>query len=461
MSKLYHKVTRQPPEASPEELSAEIEAFLASCRSPSVLEFGEEVIPLRPSQYALEIRSGRLWVDVWHENRSLCRRILSIENRAIGTLDCTVHRFGGAPGKLSFLDLDRPQSGHKTLSGHRHSFGEQFRRMLFRQFPGWEIETLSSSMDLRRSLSPIFPRARVTKANQQIAAMACPDMQDEGTLLTFALIWFDYVQAHPRHTGSVTRLCLFLPEEAGRLTAHRLRWLNRETTNPCMFRFNSHGSAGEVDPDDLGNLDTRLIPPVPPPDAPAISPAVAASFLHSPPEQTSERWLEFAVRSALNLIDASLLESPIHGQVLTFAAADRDIIDLLAASASGGLAVIELKTVEDIHLPIQALDYWMRIMWHSERGELGPLFPAVALSKAPPRLLLIAPALSFHPTTTTVLRYFSPRIDVERVGLNSEWQRGLRVVLRLSGANDPQSHGSSYGYTRSSQHQEGYLKPES
>src|SRR5690242_5513911 len=48
-----------------------------------------------------------------------------------------------------------------------------------------------------------------------------------------------------------------------------------------------------------------------------------------------ERWLESAVRSNLPIIDASLLQSPVHGQVLTFAAGDRDLIDLLAVSSSG------------------------------------------------------------------------------------------------------------------------------
>ena len=55
-----------------------------------------------------------------------------------------------------------------------------------------------------------------------------------------------------------TSLCLFLGEDAGTLTAHRLRWLAAETLRPRVFRFNAHGSAGEVDPRDLGNLDTRV-----------------------------------------------------------------------------------------------------------------------------------------------------------------------------------------------------------
>jgi len=62
----------------------------------------------------------------------------------------------------------------------------------------------------------------------------------------------------------------------------------------------------------------------------------------------------------------------------------------------------------------------------------------VALSPAPPRLLLIAPALAFHPTTETILRYFRPEVEVERIGLGLEWRRELRVVFRARGAERPE-----------------------
>ena len=156
----------------------------------------------------------------------------------------------------------------------------------------------------------------------------------------------------------------------------------------------------------------------------------------------AERSLELAVRANLAAVDPSLQPNPIHGQVLAFAAGDRDLIDLLAVSSRGHLAVIELKVSEDIHLPLQALDYWMRITWHAQRGELQHLFPCTPLEQRPPRLLLVAPAISFHPSNATILRYFSPEIEVERVGVSSEWQRHFKVVLRLSGAQAPISHGS-------------------
>jgi hypothetical protein len=355
-------------------------------------------------------------------------------------LDCTVHRFGGKPGKLTFLDLDRPQTAHKALAGARQNFTEQFRRMLSRQFPGWEISTLSCGMDLQRSFSPVFPRARLVRGHHQIAALACPDLQNESAMLTFALIWHSHLHTH-RREGAHTSLCLFLPDTAGNLTAHRLHWLTGCPIDAHLFRFNAHGSAGEVDPQDLGNLQTRVAPRYQ--DVAFNSDATIAATPQAPAIAPPERLLESSLRLNLATIHASLQDKPVYGQVLTFAAGDRDIIDLLAVSSSGRLAILELKASEDIHLPIQALDYWMRIRWHAQRGELKHLFPGISIDGASPHLLLVAPAMCFHPSNATVLEYFSPDVDVERVGVNSNWRHNLKVVLRLKGADAPISHRSS------------------
>ena len=82
----------------------------------------------------------------------------------------------------------------------------------------------------------------------------------------------------------------------------------------------------------------------------------------------------------------------------------------------------------------------MRVKWHLDRGEFSAhgYFPGVALRSDPPRLLLVSPCLDFHPTTETILSFFSPLIDVERIGLGVEWRRELNVMFRLTGAQQPQ-----------------------
>ncbi|HEY1217003.1 MAG TPA: hypothetical protein VGE93_25540, partial [Bryobacteraceae bacterium] len=235
------------------------------------------------------------------------------------------------------------------------------------------------------------------------------------------------------HSEILRQLCIFLPDNAGTLTAQRLRWLTGRDVTVRLFRFNAHGSAGEVDSQDLGNLDTRVS---------RTGSGETKLDRGEPAAATPERTLEIQIRSGVEAIDATLRAKPVHGQVLTFSAGDRDLIDLLAVSVTGGLAVLELKVTEDIHLPLQALDYWMRVAWHARKGELNHLFPGIPLDSKPPRLLLIAPAMSFHSTNATVLSYFSPGIEVERIGINEGWRQGVRVVMRLKGADSPISHGS-------------------
>ena len=156
-------------------------------------------------------------------------------------------------------------------------------------------------------------------------------------------------------------------------------------------------------------------------------------------QRNPEAWLESQVRNNVEEIDARLLPAPVYGQVPAFAGGDRDMIDLLAVERSGRLAVLELKASQDLHLPLQALDYWMRVAWHAGRGEFTSLgyFPGVPLRTERPRLLLIAPSLDFHPTSEAILRYFSPQVEVERVGLGVEWRKRVEVMFRFRGADQP------------------------
>jgi hypothetical protein len=153
-------------------------------------------------------------------------------------------------------------------------------------------------------------------------------------------------------------------------------------------------------------------------------------------QASPEQWIESQVRGALLDVDASLSPLPLYGQVPAFAGGERGVIDLLAVETSGRLVVLELKASEDIHLPLQALDYWMRVKWHADREEFtkGGYFPGITLLRKTPRMLLIAPALSFHPTSGIILGYFSHVIDVERMGIAMDWRSSLQVVFRLRGS---------------------------
>ncbi len=145
-----------------------------------------------------------------------------------------------------------------------------------------------------------------------------------------------------------------------------------------------------------------------------------------------ERWLESLVVGDVSMVDGRLEPSRLYSQVPAFSACDRAMIDVLTTTHAGRLAVVELKADEDIHLPLQGLDYWSRVEWHHGRGEFPRFgyFEGRELSAEKPLLFLVAPALHVHPATDTLLRYFSPEIEWEFVGIDERWREEVRVVFR-------------------------------
>jgi hypothetical protein len=146
----------------------------------------------------------------------------------------------------------------------------------------------------------------------------------------------------------------------------------------------------------------------------------------------SERWLESLITGDVSVIDERLEASVLYSQVPAFSASDRVMIDVLTTTREGRLAVVELKADEDIHLPLQGLDYWARVEWHHARGEFPRFgyFGGRELSSQKPLLFLVAPALHVHPATDTLLRYISPEIEWTFAGIDERWREQVKVVFR-------------------------------
>lgn len=152
-----------------------------------------------------------------------------------------------------------------------------------------------------------------------------------------------------------------------------------------------------------------------------------------------ERWLESLVVGDVCVIDERLESREVYSQVPAFSAGDRAMIDVLTRTHEGRLAVVELKADEDIHLPLQGLDYWSRVGWHHARGEFGRFgyFAGSELSLEAPLLYLVAPSLHVHPTTDALVRYISPEIEWEFVGIDEHWREGVKVVFRKRSEKRP------------------------
>ncbi|HKT70496.1 MAG TPA: hypothetical protein VJP83_13715 [Terriglobales bacterium] len=154
-----------------------------------------------------------------------------------------------------------------------------------------------------------------------------------------------------------------------------------------------------------------------------------------------ERWLESLTIQDVSSLDDRLAPAPVYSQVPAFSAADRAMIDVLAATRDGRLAVVELKADEDIHLPLQGLDYWARVEWHNARGEFSRFgyFPSTELAPGSPLLILVAPAFHIHPATDTLLSFLAPEIEWTLAAIDEHWRDQVRVLFRKrarkSGAN--------------------------
>lgn len=154
-----------------------------------------------------------------------------------------------------------------------------------------------------------------------------------------------------------------------------------------------------------------------------------------------ERWLESELRAGIDKIFPALRRDLLYAQVPALSCGERGMLDLLTLDRNGRLTVIEIKADEDLHLPLQTLDYWIRVRaLNADRQategrtlsafERQGYFDGVPVSELPPRLLLVAPALRIHPANEPVLRYFAPEVEWEMVALGEQWRRELKVIFR-------------------------------
>jgi hypothetical protein len=487
-------------------------AFVAAAKSPTLLEPGEDPFPITRDNFVLSGSGTRPTLECWTTSnyapaRNLVRRIVGIRAVSRAKLQLETERFGGQKGSLSLIDAASPHNATASRQGSRLKYREVFRLSLKRQFPDWRIVELSTEQDLEHSLSPVYPRAFLRKGNAGLAAIgAAEDCFDPDGVLSFGLIWLDYLRKREAKV-TVGGLALFLPIGRESNTCHRVRYLNPQLAKYTVFAYGSGITEELVDPAAYTNFETRLHPfqaasfrarqldlddaadciSLPDgstslrvhgvefarhivgshdstsspnegkllyglerkraagsanfPEIEALSRGLARLRNFDSTDRSNrlylrqpEAWLESQVRTHLDRVDATLRTTSIYEQAPQYAAGDRSILDLLAVDYDGRLCVVEIKASQDIHLPLQALDYWMRVKWHLERGEFSRngYFPGITLrNNDAPRLLLVAPAIEFHPSNETILRFFSSQVTVQRIGIGLEWRRDLRVMFRM------------------------------
>lgn len=161
--------------------------------------------------------------------------------------------------------------------------------------------------------------------------------------------------------------------------------------------------------------------------------AVAGDRRHPFYRLREEAWLESLLRQNIRALDTAFDDRFVYSQIPAWRGDERSVIDLLTVRYEAGqeprLAVIEIKASEDSQLPLQGLDYWLRVEQARLRGEFERrgLFPGIRIAGQSPLLYLVAPRLRFHRSFATVARCLSPQIEAYQVGVNANWRAGVRV----------------------------------
>jgi hypothetical protein len=483
-----------PEPATLEALRNRILDFVAACRQPVLKEEDAEPLAIAPDRFQLQEQNGALLLETWDERRTVARRVIGIRSTDDRGIVLVVRKFGGREGEVVIVDTAmRGAALDRNL--RRKNFRERFRALLARQFPGWTIEKLSSDRDLRRSLSEHYVRALVVRGQSAWAAIGVSEAESETAaagILTDGILWLDLLRTSTAGR-TVSGLCLFVPEKPAVITARRLAFLDPARASYQLFPMPSSDAAetsveplAPLDPANCGNLSTELRPPrltaAVVPDArdrlreiaafpgveeeitpqgelslrfrglevahantvgvtviEASMPKIARIRTPDSPDRRSplytrspERWMESLLKTDVSPLALEVAGSPVYSQILSEAGRSRGIMDLLSITNRGRLVVIELKADEDPRLPLQALDYWMRVRWHLARGDFQQqgFFPGRDISAEPPLLWLVFPAIRQHAANETVLKYFSRQVPVTRLGVNEDWRKGIRVVSR-------------------------------
>ncbi len=510
---------------TPESLSTMVAGFLDGSRAAVVVEDGAVVFDLADAKYCISGEYNKCLVHLWSNERNVVRRVLDAEIKG-ATLRLQVQRMGQSRSTRLDICRDRDQRSTAARRSARVAYGPRLRRALERNFPGWTVVRLTTSMDLERSFGPAYLRGWMRQGQRALAIVGVNEEETQSTVdgaLTCGILWLEACRLAEQERRVVEGLVLVVPKGAAALTKQRMAHLDPAAAKWHLNEFDQReDTLVRLETADRGNVATRLVRAVdenqalarfaasiqrirailPTAEVVVLSLAeisfrccglefAGARMTHDPrtfqlaeeiafgvgPEELvldernesdfadlvrlaaavrrkdgpknhalwrmhPERWLESVAGHNIAALDGRLRTECVYRQVPAFSAADRAMIDVLAMTHGNRLAVIELKADEDIHLPLQGLDYWARVSWHQSRGEFSHFgyFPGQEIAAEKPLLMLVAPALHVHPATDTILRYLSPEIEWELLGIDEHWREELKVVFRKR-ARDVKNQG--------------------
>jgi hypothetical protein len=315
----------------------------------------------------------------------------------------------------------------RSMKVFRHQFQEALANLIKHNFPRVSILKSNSYSNLAYPLSGKYVRVIFNSGASQWHAIAAGPHESQANidgLLSHGLLWREYVRE--RKPAKPVKLILIAPAGKALVLWSRLAWVSGAGRQILLMEMDvAQSSLRYVELSDCGNLDTALTRVHP-------TRSLPESIERQSFRGSAERLLEEVLLEDVSAIDPALNSRFIYPQVPAFLAGDRGMIDILSVTKQGRLAILELKVSEDIEMPMQGLDYWLRVRWHQERGEFqkNGYFPGLELSLYPPLLYFVGPQFRYHDSFPKISKYILPVVPICQVGINENWKEGIMVLKK-------------------------------
>jgi hypothetical protein len=294
------------------------------------------------------------------------------------------------------------------LKIRRRSFQTEIRRALCARFETRNIQRQSLYSDRRHGIGGAYPRFLIGRH-----AVIAVDPEESPTVINgimrAALLWAPLIRRP---------ITAVIPFGQHQTLAARLRVMHKVQKTITWLTWN--GEILQKLEHDGGEPESR------------VRPFVQRERRPSPYFAHAERWLESKLIGAIRDVIPSIDARHIYPQVPSFVGGDRNVIDLLTVTESGRLVVVEIKASPDPDLPFQALDYWIAVERHRIAGDFlkKGYFAGRTLTNQPALLVLVAPLLEYHKTSTRLIGTLPKEVPLLEIGINQTWKREIKVLRR-------------------------------
>jgi len=304
----------------------------------------------------------------------------------------------------------------RSIRVMRHQFQDTLADLVRHNFPRALIRESSTYSNLAYPLSGKYVRVIFDSGTSQWHAIAAGPHESQANidgLLSHGLLWREYFRE--RKHQKPLKLILIAPSGKALVLGSRLAWISGAGRQVLLMEMDvDRFSLRFVDLADCGNFDTALTRVYP-------SKTLPGEFQRQGSRGSVERLLQETLLHDIGTIDPILNSRFVYPQVPAFLAGDRGMIDILTVTKQG-----------DIELPVQGLDYWLRVKWHHEREEFqkNGYFPGLDLGPQWPILYFVCPQFRYHDSYPKIARHILPAVPVCQVGINENWKDGVKVLRK-------------------------------